>query len=178
MSEDVTVNDNRAQILIGNPRWIWKYFETFNKVEHPTKITFVRCKVCQLEMNLGKKKSRSKLLVHLTHNHQDVIEVEAASSATTEIFKRDVKKKKLPASICLLERLRCRNNSFSGQTSGKAPSYAQANLVILPKNISFDFLLFCQRNPKSCPLLEVLETGQYLTKLTANNADVRTDLPK
>ena len=35
----------------------------------------------------------------------------------------------------------------------------QANLVILPKDWAFDFLLFCQRNPKPCPLLDVTEPG-------------------
>lgn len=75
-------------------------------------------------------------------------------------------------------REKCKNEIFAIQTSGQAPGYAQANLVILPQQYSFDFLLFCQRNPKPCPLLEVLEPGQYLTKTTANNADIRTDLPR
>lgn len=75
-------------------------------------------------------------------------------------------------------REQCRNNLFTIQTSGQANGYAQANLVILPQKYAFDFLLFCQRNPKPCPLLEVLEPGQYLTKTTANEADIRTDLPK
>jgi len=45
-------------------------------------------------------------------------------------------------------------------TCGIAPGYAQANLVVLPKEFAFDFLLFCQRNPKPCPVLEVLEPGK------------------
>ncbi|CAM9293013.1 unnamed protein product [Ectocarpus fasciculatus] len=75
-------------------------------------------------------------------------------------------------------RARCRTGEFSGQTSGLAPGHAQGNLVILPKDLAFDFLLFCQRNPKPCPVLEVLEPGQYLTAHTAHNADIRTDLPR
>jgi uncharacterized protein YcsI (UPF0317 family) len=36
-------------------------------------------------------------------------------------------------------------------TCGMAPGFVQANLVILPRDVAFDFLVFCQRNPKSCP---------------------------
>lgn len=72
-------------------------------------------------------------------------------------------------------RLACRRGEFSSQTSGQAPGYAQANLVILGnKEEAFDFLLFCQRNPISCPLLEMLEAGQYMY----GDIDIRTDLPK
>lgn len=62
-------------------------------------------------------------------------------------------------------------------TAGLAPGYAQANLVILPQRYAFDFLLFCQRNPKPCPLLEVLEPGRFTTNFLASGADIGTDLP-
>src|SRR4030043_1858366 len=62
-------------------------------------------------------------------------------------------------------------------TAGLAMGYAQANLVILPKKYAFDFLLFCQRNPKPCPLLEVLEPGEFRTKFLSLEADIRTDIP-
>eukprot|EP01040_Poterioochromonas_malhamensis_P018456 gene18456-21561_t len=71
-------------------------------------------------------------------------------------------------------RLACRTENFQEQTSGQASGYAQANLCILPKQYAFDFLLFCQRNPKPCPLLHVLEAGEY----QYNDIDIRTDLPK
>ena len=61
-------------------------------------------------------------------------------------------------------------------TSGLAPGYAQANLVILPKEVAFDFFLFCQRNPKPCPMLEVMEPGKYEPVLTAPGADLRVDV--
>jgi len=61
-------------------------------------------------------------------------------------------------------------------TSGLAPGYAQANLVILPKEVAFDFFLFCQRNPKPCPMLEVMEAGKYEPVLTAPGADLRVDV--
>ena len=56
--------------------------------------------------------------------------------------------------------------------------YAQANLVILPQKYAFDFLLFCQRNPKPCPLLEVLERRKYRTEFLSTDADIRTDIPR
>ncbi|GAI46766.1 unnamed protein product, partial [marine sediment metagenome] len=62
-------------------------------------------------------------------------------------------------------------------TCGLALGYTQANLVILPKELAFDFLLFCQRNPKPCPALEVLEPGKYQPILTAPTADIRVDIP-
>ena len=67
---------------------------------------------------------------------------------------------------------------FTGNTSALCPGYAQANLVILPRDWAFEFLLFCQRNPKPCPLLEVLDPGEPLTKVIADHADVRSDLPR
>jgi uncharacterized protein YcsI (UPF0317 family) len=56
--------------------------------------------------------------------------------------------------------------------------YVQANLVILPKDWAFEFLLFCQRNPKPCPLLDVTEPGDAEPRLIAPGADVREDLPR
>ena len=61
-------------------------------------------------------------------------------------------------------------------TSGHAHGHAQANLCILPYKYAFDFLLFCQRNPKPCPLIEVLEPG-VATLGPGGSIDVRTDVP-
>jgi uncharacterized protein YcsI (UPF0317 family) len=72
----------------------------------------------------------------------------------------------------------CRRGELTGQTSGLAAGFAQANLVILPRDWADDFLLFCQRNPKPCPLLEVIDPGDPVPHATAPDADVRTDLPK
>jgi uncharacterized protein YcsI (UPF0317 family) len=63
-------------------------------------------------------------------------------------------------------------------TAGLAPHYAQANLVILPENWAFDFLRFCQANPKPCPVLEVTDPGDPMLKVAAPGADLRTDLPR
>ena len=75
-------------------------------------------------------------------------------------------------------RSQIRNNEITTHTSKLAPGYVQANVVILPKTAAFDFLLFCQRNPKPCPVLEVLDEGSYFTKYTADKADLRYDVPK
>ena len=71
-----------------------------------------------------------------------------------------------------------RSSEWKGVTAGLAPGYVQANLAILPRELAFDFLLFCQRNPKPCPLLEVLESGLSEPKQMAPGADLRTDVPR
>src|SRR5262245_32006344 len=63
-------------------------------------------------------------------------------------------------------------------TAGLAMGYVQANLVVVPRDLAFDFLLFCQRNPKPCPLLDVTETGSADPRFVAPGADLRTDLPR
>src|ERR671933_2214753 len=75
-------------------------------------------------------------------------------------------------------RVRIRNNEYAGATSGLAAEYAQANLVILPREYAFDFLKFCVRNPKPCPVLEVTDAGSPEPSVTAPGADLRVDLPR
>ncbi len=60
-------------------------------------------------------------------------------------------------------------------TAGWSRGYTQANLVVLPRAIALDFLVFAQRNPKPCPVLDVLEAGEVAGPLL--DGDVRTDLP-
>jgi uncharacterized protein YcsI (UPF0317 family) len=50
--------------------------------------------------------------------------------------------------------------------------------VVLPKESAYDFLLFCQRNPRPCPLIEVTEPGSPEPVGLAPGADLRTDLPR
>ena len=69
-----------------------------------------------------------------------------------------------------------REGRFSQPTSGVAPHHVQANVAILPRDVAFDFLLFCQRNPKPCPVVEVIEAGQVEAALTAPGSDIRTDV--
>ncbi|MEN6411600.1 MAG: putative hydro-lyase [Veillonellales bacterium] len=71
-----------------------------------------------------------------------------------------------------------RRNEWLKPTSGMASGYTQANLAILKKDLAFDFLLFCQRNPRPCPVLDVTEPGSPVPRLVAPEADIRTDIPK
>jgi uncharacterized protein YcsI (UPF0317 family) len=75
-------------------------------------------------------------------------------------------------------RKRIRAGEFTGPTPGLAPGHVQANLVVVPRALAFDFLLFCQRNPKPCPLLDVTEPGSPVPALVAPDADLRTDVPR
>ena len=52
----------------------------------------------------------------------------------------------------------------------------QANLAIVPERDAFDFMRFCHRNPKPCPLLDVTEPGDPEPRIVAPGADLRTDL--
>lgn len=71
----------------------------------------------------------------------------------------------------------CRSASWTGPTSGLAAGHTQANLVILPSDWADEFRGFCERNPKPCPLLEVLPVGDPHPSQWAADADLRTDLP-
>jgi len=70
-----------------------------------------------------------------------------------------------------------REGKWTKTTAGLCRGYAQANVVILPKKLAYDFLLFCVRNPKPCPILEVMDPGQTEPSI-AKGADIRTDVPK
>ena len=71
-----------------------------------------------------------------------------------------------------------RAGRLAGITAGLAPGFVQANLAVLPKEQAYDFLLFCQRNPRPCPLIEVTDVGSPEPSGVAPGADLRTDLPK
>ena len=76
-------------------------------------------------------------------------------------------------------RQRVRRGEFVAPTNSVCPGFLQCNLVVLPQGpVAFDFLLFCQRNPKSCPLIEVCDVGSPHPNGVAKGADLRTDIPK
>lgn len=66
---------------------------------------------------------------------------------------------------------------FDRPTAGMAAGMTQANMISLPADWAFDFLLYAQRNPQSCPVLDVIEAGGYQTVL-AEGADIRRDIPR
>jgi uncharacterized protein YcsI (UPF0317 family) len=68
-----------------------------------------------------------------------------------------------------------REGRITGTSRGLAHGFVQSNLAILPKQYAFDFLLYCQRNQRSCPVLEVTDPGSPEPKKFAPGADLRTD---
>lgn len=74
-------------------------------------------------------------------------------------------------------RAQFRNGALDVPTAGLAPDFVQANVVTLPAEAAFDFLLFCQRNPKPCPIVEVVEAG-ITEPRCAPGADLRSDLAR
>ena len=68
-------------------------------------------------------------------------------------------------------------SGYDRPTAGMAPGMTQANMICLPRDWAFDFLLYAQRNPQSCPVLDVIEAGDYRTPL-AEGADLRRDIPR
>lgn len=71
-----------------------------------------------------------------------------------------------------------RAGRYTGDTMGVADGLVQANLVVLPKAIAFEFMVFCQRNPQPCPLLDVTVPGSPVPESLAPSADLRTDVPR
>jgi len=75
-------------------------------------------------------------------------------------------------------RMAARTQRITGQTAGLAPGFVQGNLVVLPASVADEFLRFCQRNPKPCPLIAVSEPGQPHIASLGEDVDLRTDLPR
>jgi uncharacterized protein YcsI (UPF0317 family) len=61
------------------------------------------------------------------------------------------------------------------QTSGWCAGWTQANLLAVPRDLAYDVLLFAQRNPAPCPVLDVTEPGEVSASIF--DGDLRTDLP-
>ena len=71
-----------------------------------------------------------------------------------------------------------RSGAYAGYTAGIAPGYVQANVCILPRAFAEDFLLYCQRNPKPCPLLARSDVGHPHVPTLAQDLDIRTDIAR
>ena len=83
-----------------------------------------------------------------------------------------------PDSPALKARLAIRSGEWTSHTSGLAEGHVQGNVVILPRREADDFLRFCQRNPKPCPVLAVSEPGQPQLPSLGADLDIRTDVPR
>ena len=75
-------------------------------------------------------------------------------------------------------RLDARSGKLTGPTANLAPGHVQANLAILPRALAADFLHFCQRNPKPCPLLAMSEPGDPSLPDLGQDIDIRSDIPR
>ncbi|AXA77636.1 hypothetical protein HMPREF0005_02990 [Achromobacter xylosoxidans C54] len=75
-------------------------------------------------------------------------------------------------------RLDARSGKLAGPTANLAPGHVQANLAILPRALAADFLHFCQRNPKPCPLLAMSEPGDPALPELGHDIDIRSDIPR
>src|SRR3989454_12029237 len=71
-----------------------------------------------------------------------------------------------------------RSGKITGVTAGLGEGRVQANLAVLPRDYAYDFLLFCQRNPRPCPLIEVTDVGSPEPTGVAPGSDLRRDLPR
>lgn len=71
-----------------------------------------------------------------------------------------------------------RRGEWTRHTSGLADALVQGNVVILPRALADDFLLYCQRNPKPCPLLAVGTPGDPMLPTLGEGIDIRSDLPR
>ncbi|MEU8177722.1 putative hydro-lyase [Microbispora hainanensis] len=80
-----------------------------------------------------------------------------------------------PARLSLREARELFRGGLVTPTSGWAAGWAQANLIALPRDRAYDFLVFARRNPRPCPVLAVTEPGEPFASIF--DGDLRTDLP-
>ena len=83
-----------------------------------------------------------------------------------------------PASIGAQARATIRRGDWTAHTSGLSSDLVQGNVVILPQALATDFLRYCQRNPKPCPLLAVSEPGDPTLPTLGQDIDIRSDVPR
>ena len=74
-------------------------------------------------------------------------------------------------------RAEIRSGRYRSHTAGLGQGHLQANLAIMPAEYALDFMRFCQRNPKPCPLTGVSDTGNPMMTTLGRDIDIRTDLP-
>ncbi len=75
-------------------------------------------------------------------------------------------------------RQEARSGAYAGQTAGTAPGIVQGNVAIMPSAYAHDFLNFCRRNPKPCPVIGMTEKGDPMLPELGIDIDIRSDVPK
>jgi uncharacterized protein YcsI (UPF0317 family) len=71
-----------------------------------------------------------------------------------------------------------RSGEITGSSRGLALGYVQCNLVILPRDWAYDFLVYCQRNQRACPVMEIGDPGDPVPHRLAPDGDIRTDVAR
>jgi len=71
-----------------------------------------------------------------------------------------------------------RSGAYDGHTAGLAAGKLQCNIAIVPEVVALDFLRFCQRNPKPCPVVGVSDTGNPMLPTLGDGIDIRADVSK
>jgi len=74
-------------------------------------------------------------------------------------------------------RAEIRAGAYRSHTAGLGAGHLQTNIAIMPEAFALDFMRFCQRNPKPCPLVAVSDTGNPDLFTLGENIDIRTDVP-
>ena len=70
-----------------------------------------------------------------------------------------------------------RGGDYAGHTAGLGRGFLQANVVIMPERFALDFMRYCQRNPRPCPLTGVSGKGDPHMVTLGRDIDIRTDVP-
>ncbi|MBQ6834134.1 MAG: putative hydro-lyase [Lachnospiraceae bacterium] len=73
--------------------------------------------------------------------------------------------------------MKIRSGEIDYPTAGMCGGYAQANLVILSKEYAEDFAEFARKNPKPCPILEVIKGTPAIHDM-GEGANLVTDIPR
>ena len=90
---------------------------------------------------------------------------------------RDLRDERWDRSDPRAVRRQIRAGTYTGYTAGIAPGFVQANICILRRSWTEDFLLYCQRNPKPCPLIARSDVGDPRLPTLSDELDIRTDIP-
>jgi len=73
-------------------------------------------------------------------------------------------------------RLTCRENQLEGTSSRALSGYLCTNIVMMDKQYADAFEEFCRKNPKPCPLVDIIPDGEIECNAVAEQLDIRTDL--
>jgi uncharacterized protein YcsI (UPF0317 family) len=71
-----------------------------------------------------------------------------------------------------------RRGEWTEETWGVCSGYVVTDVVILPKEYAYDYLVFSHRNPHALSVVDITDPGSPHPSRLAPDADLRTDLPR